>query len=393
MKSIISKNPNLSSLCTLRRTSSARVMLLSAIPLLAPFHASLAAVSDLSSSQALSLSVTIASSSSCLGCQRFLCHELGFYSLVAIAERKRREKLSQRFIALSALPVKVSKESSYSSDDSDEEEEKPSKTPQKSAKDVEMVDADSAKKVSKTPSTPSVATGGSKTLFVGNLVFFSYDVMLLLFSEEFFKDCGEVVDVRFSVDDTGRFKRFRHVEFSIAEAAQSALELNEHELLNHPVRLDLARERGSYIPGGSNSFQKGDQRQTGQTIFIRGFDKFLGGRSRGFAYIDFKDFSSMKKALELNETELAGGYYLSVEDRVLRMRTCSIYFLLMMMKSSAFKYHVDFWLSLLVMVVDAEAYTYDNEVIKKAEAMGKPKNPEEEATVETTRAIKHHQES
>ena len=44
-------------------------------------------------------------------------------------------------------------------------------------------------------------------------------------------------------------------------------------------------------------------------------------------------------------------------------------------------------------MVDAEAYTYDNEVINKAEAMGKPKNPEEEATVETTRAIKHHQES
>ncbi|XP_072068751.1 nucleolin 2 isoform X1 [Arachis hypogaea] len=86
--------------------------------------------------------------------------------------------------------------------------------------------------------------------------------MLLLFSEEFFKDCGEVVDVPFSVDDTGRFRRFRHVEFAIPEAAQSALELNEHELLNHPVRLDLARERGSYILGGSfsNSFQKGDQR-------------------------------------------------------------------------------------------------------------------------------------
>ncbi|XLR59068.1 hypothetical protein S83_009740, partial [Arachis hypogaea] len=143
---------------------------------------------------------------------------LGFYSLVAIAERKRREKLSQWFIALFALipvsylyyvvliatPVKVSKESSYSSDDSDKEEEKPSKTPQKSAKDVEMVDADSAKKVFKTPSTPSVATGGSKTLFVGNL---SFSLQRSDF-EEFFKDCGEVVDVRFSVDDTGRFKRF-----------------------------------------------------------------------------------------------------------------------------------------------------------------------------------------
>ncbi|RYR18346.1 hypothetical protein Ahy_B03g062959 [Arachis hypogaea] len=323
MKSIISKNPNLSSLCTPRRTSPARVMLLSAIPLLAP-------------------------------------------------------------------PVKVSKESSYSSDDSDEEEEKPSKTPQKSAKDVEMVDADSAKKVSKTPSTPSVATGGSKTLFVGNL---SFSLQRSDF-EEFFKDCGEVVDVRFSVDDTGRFKRFRHVEFAIAKAAQSALELNEHELLNHHVRLDLARERGSYILVAVSAIpsRKLDAQNDCVTCCFE-FSKLTPGVIYSFAYIDFKDFSSMKKALELNETELAGGYYLSVEDRVLRMRTCSIYFLLMMMKSSAFKYHVDFWLSLLVMVVDVEAYTYDNEVIKKAEAMGKPKNPEEEATVETTRAIKHHQES
>ncbi|XLS87272.1 hypothetical protein HN51_037438 [Arachis hypogaea] len=167
--------------------------------------------------------------------------------------------------------------------------------------------------------------------------------------EEFFKDCGEVVDVPFSVDDTGRFKRFRHVEFAIPEAAQSALELNEHELLNHPVRLDLARERGSYILGG---------REISRVSVLKDFES---GGPKCFAYINFKDFSSMKKALELNETELAGGYYLSVEDRV--------------------------------MVVDAEAYTYDNEVINKAEAMGKPKNPEEEATVETTRAIKHHQES
>ncbi|QHN77814.1 DNA-directed RNA polymerase II 36 kDa polypeptide A [Arachis hypogaea] len=46
-----------------------------------------------------------------------------------------------------------------------------------------------------------------------------------------------------------------------------------------------------------------------------------------------------------------------------------------------------------VMVVDAEAYTYDDKVIKKAKAIGKPENAEEEATMETTRAIKHHQES
>ncbi|XLS46422.1 hypothetical protein HN51_003287 [Arachis hypogaea] len=47
----------------------------------------------------------------------------------------------------------------------------------------------------------------------------------------------------------------------------------------------------------------------------------------------------------------------------------------------------------LLSIDDDEAYTYDDEVIKKAEAMEKPENPEEEATVETTSAIKHHQES
>ncbi|XLR66528.1 hypothetical protein S83_017200 [Arachis hypogaea] len=84
------------------------------------------------------------------------------------------------------------------------------------------------------------------------------------------------------------------------------------------------------------------------------------------------------------------------------MRACSIYFLLMMMmKSSAFKYHVDFWLSLLLVfyrlwcVVDAKAYTYDDEVIKKAKAIGKSGLVEINAkqdsfifTVETTGAIK-----
>ncbi|NMR87051.1 hypothetical protein HKB06_14790 [Vibrio parahaemolyticus] len=43
--------------------------------------------------------------------------------------------------------------------------------------------------------------------------------------EDFFKDAGEVVDVRFATDDTGKFKGFGHVEFATAEAAQNALGL------------------------------------------------------------------------------------------------------------------------------------------------------------------------
>lgn len=42
-----------------------------------------------------------------------------------------------------------------------------------------------------------------------------------LFSENFFKDAGEVVDVRLASDADGRFKGFGHVEFESAEAAQN----------------------------------------------------------------------------------------------------------------------------------------------------------------------------
>lgn len=38
--------------------------------------------------------------------------------------------------------------------------------------------------------------------------------------EDFFKDVGEVADVRFAVDGDGNFRGFGHVEFSTIEVAQ-----------------------------------------------------------------------------------------------------------------------------------------------------------------------------
>ena len=125
----------------------------------------------------------------------------------------------------------------------------------------------SGKKAPKTPATPQVQSTGSKTLFVSNLSFSiqKEDV------EHFFKDAGEVVDVRFSSDADGRFKGFGHVEFATPEAAQKALKVNGKDLLGRAVRLDLARKRGAYTPYNgkeSNSFQKGGSQA--QTIFVRG---------------------------------------------------------------------------------------------------------------------------
>ena len=100
-----------------------------------------------------------------------------------------------------------------------------------------------------TPATPQGQTTG-KTLFMGNLSFDNAAADV----ENFFKDSGEVVDVRFASDPDGRFKGFGHVEFATAEAAQKAITLNGGDLICRPVKLDFARERGQYTPNdGYNS--------------------------------------------------------------------------------------------------------------------------------------------
>ncbi|KAB1206156.1 Nucleolin 2 [Morella rubra] len=242
----------------------------------------------------------------------------------------------------------IEEESEEDSDASDEEsEEEPSRTPKKNGTEVEMLDAvppkmkTDSKSAKQTPQTPATQQGQttSKTLFVGNL---SYNVERADV-ENFFKDAGEVADVRFASDPDGRFKGFGHVEFATAEAAQKAMELNGEDLLGRAVKLDFARERGAYTPQSgkesSNSFQRGGQTHT---AYVRGFDKYLGideikgalenhfgscgemtrvsvpkdyetGDVKGFAYIDFSNSDSLSNAIELNGSDL-GGYSLMVEE-------------------------------------------------------------------------------
>ncbi|XP_074273809.1 uncharacterized protein LOC141597297 isoform X2 [Silene latifolia] len=220
-------------------------------------------------------------------------------------------------------------------DESDEEEnEKQSiKTPKKKGGDVEMVDA-------KTPKTPATSEAtGSKTLFVANLAFAVEESDV----RDFFKDVGEVVDIRFASNAEGQFRGFGHVDFATAEAAQKALELHEQPLLDRPVRLDLAREKGERSASReNNSFQKGGKAQ-GQTAFVRGFDTSLGedeirsalqehfgscgeitrvsipkdfesGGVKGMAYLDFADSNGFKEALGMDGSDLGGGFCLNVQE-------------------------------------------------------------------------------
>ncbi|GFZ15715.1 nucleolin like 1 [Actinidia rufa] len=265
-------------------------------------------------------------------------------------EEPERKKMKAQPIQVSKKVNKSSEEDSSSDGDTSEEEDKqPSKTPKKNVGDVEMIDvlstkkestpadAKSTKKAPQTPVTPQVHTEGSKTLFMGNL---SYSVEQADV-ENFFKDVAEVVEIRFASDRDGAFRGYGHVEFATAEAAQKALKLNGKDLLNRSVKLDLAKERGSYTPFSGNE-RNSYQKAQGLTIFVRGFDKnggedqvrsaleehfgTCGEMSRvsipkdyetdeikGFAYIDFTDSESLNKALELNGSELQG-YPLMVDE-------------------------------------------------------------------------------
>ncbi|KAI3942889.1 hypothetical protein MKW92_020876 [Papaver armeniacum] len=92
-------------------------------------------------------------------------------------------------------------------------------------------------------------TGASKTLIAKHLSLSitKSDVI------KFFKRDGEIIDVRFSSLDNGKFSGHCHIEFATEESAEKAAELNgQHWLgpLGRPLELGFARE----------------------TIYVRGFD-------------------------------------------------------------------------------------------------------------------------
>ncbi|KAE9605221.1 hypothetical protein Lal_00024837 [Lupinus albus] len=196
----------------------------------------------------------------------------------------------------------------------------------------------------RTSATLKVQIATSKKICVRNL---SYSVERADM-ENLFKECGEIVDVRFITDSEGRFKGFGYILFATEEAALKALELDNTELLRHPIRIVLARERSKYTLRSSNfgeTFQSGASVRL-HTIFVAGFNKSLTEEKiktsleehfsscgeitrisipkypdsvsvKGYAHLDFKDFGSYNKALQLNKTEI-GGYYLSVEKAMPR---------------------------------------------------------------------------
>ncbi|GKC16136.1 nucleotide-binding alpha-beta plait domain-containing protein, partial [Tanacetum coccineum] len=211
-------------------------------------------------------------------------------------ERSEDEPAKPQAIKKAAAKKDSSSNEEESSENESSDEYKEPKTAKKNT-DVEMVDAPSTKKAPQTPATPHET--GTKTIFMGNLSF-SIEKNDII---NFFKDVGEVAEVRFAMRDE-RFAGYGHVEFTTPDAAQKDIELN-----------------GSYLLGLDKSGGQGQ----GLSIFVRGFGEdndfdslratlevHFGGceeilnlvLQRGkISFIDFADRNGFNKALELSGTK------------------------------------------------------------------------------------------
>lgn len=109
---------------------------------------------------------------------------------------------------------------------------------------------------------------GTDTLFIGNLSFQITEDNV----REFFKDCGEIVGVRW-VEKEGQFKGLGFVQFASTDAADAGMKLDGSDLLGRNVRLDYANTASK---GGDRGGRGGDRGGRGG-----GRGGFGGGRGGG----------------------------------------------------------------------------------------------------------------
>ncbi|KAH9575094.1 hypothetical protein CY35_01G093900 [Sphagnum magellanicum] len=241
------------------------------------------------------------------------------------------EKPVKKALKSNAKPAsKFEDEDDSDDDDADDDEDVKPQNGKVSAEDDEDEDSDKEDeklqiKTLKKPQASGVG-GGTKTIFVKNIAW-SVDEDII---SEFFKDVGEITDVRLAKDENGRSKGYGHIEFVSEEEAQQAVLKNGETLEGRDLFIDLAKERGAAGPNAGTP-----RTGSGKTAFIKGFDRnddednirsslteFFSecgdintvriptdresGQIKGFAYIEFTTKESLSKALALNGADYAG---------------------------------------------------------------------------------------
>jgi hypothetical protein len=127
-----------------------------------------------------------------------------------------------------------------------------------------------------TPREPTKKDDGCVTVFIGNLAWEIDEDTL----RDTFKDCGEITQIRFSMDrETGDFKGYGHIEFASTEATDAAVKLAGTEIFGRAIRIDYANDRRS--SGGFGGGRGGGGGGGGRSGGGRGYLGGGGGRGRG----------------------------------------------------------------------------------------------------------------
>jgi len=130
---------------------------------------------------------------------------------------------------------------------------------------------------------------GKFTAFVGNLGFRTSESQI----KDFFRDCGNVLEVRVGKNEEGKSKGFAHVDFETKDALNEAIRtLNGKDLDGREVKLDESRPREGGFRGGrgGGGFRGGRGGRGGG-----GFRGGRGGSRGGGGYRDRDDHGGYNK--------------------------------------------------------------------------------------------------
>ena len=168
-------------------------------------------------------------------------------------------------------------------------------------------------------STPTDVNADSKVCFIGQL---SWNVDNDWLASEF-AECGEVVSARVQMDrNSGRSRGFGFVEFATVEAANACVALNGKEIDGRPVKIDKsapaapspekrAKAFGDVPSDPSNVLFVGNISwnttedglwevfaEYGEVKSVRVPTDRETQKPKGFAYVEFIDIDTAKKAFE-----------------------------------------------------------------------------------------------
>lgn len=158
-----------------------------------------------------------------------------------------------------------------------------------------------------------------KSIFVGSL---DWSIDNDRLAQEF-AECGEVVSATVQVDrQTGRSRGFGYVHFATAEAVEAAIAMNGKEIEGRAVNIDKSTPRNPAAARENRASTFGDKQSPPSAVLFVGNLSFnLGedqlwetfgehgdvksvrvptdresGRPKGFAYVEYSDVESAKKA-------------------------------------------------------------------------------------------------